>query len=86
MGDKISEDERKNVESAIENVEEAMKGDDKDSIDSAVEKLSEAGQVIYQKAAEQEQAQEEASADAAAGDDDVVDAEFEEVDEDKKED
>ena len=39
-----------------------------------------------QKAAEQEQAQEQAPADAAAGDDDVVDAEFEEVDEDKKED
>ena len=86
MGDKISEDERKNVESAIENVEEAIKSDDKDAIDSAVEKLSEAGQVIYQKAAEQEQAQEQASADAEAGDDDVVDAEFEEVDEDKKED
>ena len=86
MGDKISDDERKSVESAIENVEEAMKGDDKDTIDSAVEKLSEAGQVIYQKAAEQEQAQEQASADAETGDDDVVDAEFEEVDEDKKED
>jgi len=86
MGDKISEDERKNVDSAIESVEEAMKGDDKDAIDSAVEKLSEAGQVIHQKAAEQEQAQEQATADAEAGDDDVVDAEFEEVDEDKKED
>jgi molecular chaperone DnaK len=86
MGDKISEDERKAIESAIESVEEAMKGDDKDAIDSAVGKLSEAGQVIYQKAAEQEQAQEDAAADAGAGDDDVVDAEFEEVDEEKKED
>jgi molecular chaperone DnaK len=86
MGDKISEDERKTVDSAIENVEEAMKGDDKGAIDSAVEKLSEAGQVIYQKAAEQAQAEEEASPEAGAGDDDVVDAEFEEVDEDKKED
>jgi molecular chaperone DnaK len=84
MGDKISEDERKAIESAIENVEEAMKGDDKAAIDSAVEKLSEAGQVIYQKAAEQAQAEEAAPADAAAADDDVVDAEFEEVDEDKK--
>jgi molecular chaperone DnaK len=61
-----------------------MKGDDKAAIDSAVEKLSEAGQVIYQKAAEQAQAEEAAPADAAAADDDVVDAEFEEVDEDKK--
>jgi len=88
LGDKISDDERKNIESTIEGVEEAMKGDDKEAIDSAVEKLSEAGQVIYQKAAEQAQAEGEAEAadGAAAGDDDVVDAEFEEVDEEKKDD
>jgi molecular chaperone DnaK len=88
LGDKISDDERKNIESAIEGVEEAMKGDEKETIDSAVEKLSEAGQVIYQKAAEQAQAEGEAEAAAgdAAGDDDVVDAEFEEVDEEKKDD
>jgi molecular chaperone DnaK len=88
IGEQISEDERKNIESAIEAVEEAMKGDDKDSIDSAVEKLSEAGQVIYQKAAEQAQAEGEAEAAASAnpGDDDVVDAEFEEVNDEKKDD
>ncbi len=86
MGEKLSDDERKNVESAIESVEEAMKGDDKEAIDSAVEKLSEAGQVIYQKAAEEQQAQAEPAAENSAGDDDVVDAEFEEVDEGKKDD
>jgi len=88
LGDTISDDERKNIESAIEGVEEAMKGDVKEAIDSAVEKLSEAGQVIYQKAAEQAQAEGEAEAagDGVAGDDDVVDAEFEEVDEEKKDD
>jgi len=84
MGDKLSDDERKNIESAIETVEAAMKGDDKEAIDSAVEKLSEAGQVIYQKAAEQAQAQEQGAAESSAGSDDVVDAEFEEVDEEKK--
>ena len=84
MGDKVSEDEKRSVESAIEQVEEAMKGDDKAAIDSAVEKLSEAGQVIYQKAAEQAQAEEAASSESAPADDDVVDAEFEEVDEEKK--
>jgi molecular chaperone DnaK len=84
MGDKLGEDEVKNVEAAIEAVEAAMKGDDKEAIDSAVEKLSEAGQVIYQKAAEQAQAQEASGAGSEAGSDDVVDAEFEEVDEDKK--
>ena len=55
------------------------------AIDQAVEKLSEAGQVIYQKAAEQAQAEQAAGAEEAApADDDVVDAEFEEVDDDKK--
>jgi molecular chaperone DnaK len=88
MGDKISDDERKSIESAIEGVEEAMKGDDKDAIEAAVEQLSQAGQVIYQKAAEQAQAEQaagaaEAGASEPAGDD-VVDAEFEEVDDDKK--
>ncbi len=86
MGEKLSDDERKEIESAIEGVEEAMKGDDKAAIDQAVEKLSTAGQVIYQKATEQAQAQaqQESSGESAAPEDDVVDAEFEEVDEDKK--
>ena len=87
MGEKLGEDERKNIETAIEGVEEAMKGDDKEAIDKAVEKLSEAGQVIYQKAAEDAQAQPQDAGpgtESSAPDDDVVDAEFEEVDEDKK--
>jgi molecular chaperone DnaK len=79
LGDKISEDDRKSVESAIEGVEEAIKGDDKDIIEAAIAKLTEAAQVIYQQAAEQAQA--EGEAEASSGDDDVVDAEFEEVDE-----
>jgi molecular chaperone DnaK len=86
MGDKLSEDDRKPIESAIEAVEEAIKNDDKDAIEAAVAKLTEATQVIYQQAAEQAQAEGEAEAEAASGDDDVVDAEFEEVDEDKKDD
>ena len=84
MGEKLSEDERKEIESAMEGVEEAIKGDDKDAIDQAVEKLSQAGQVIYQKAAEEAQAQQGAADEGAPTGDDVVDAEFEEVDEDKK--
>jgi len=84
MGDKLSADERKEVEQAIEGVEQAMKGDDKAAIEQAVEKLSTAGQVIHQKAAAEAQAQQEAPAEAKASDDDVVDAEFEEVDESKK--
>ena len=88
MGDKLAEDDRKNIESAIEGVEEAMKSDDKDAIDAATTKLTEAAQVIYQQAAAEAEAAgaagAEPSAEAAA--DDVVDAEFEEVDESKDED
>jgi molecular chaperone DnaK len=85
MGEKLSDDERKNIEQAIEAVEEAMKGDDKEAIEQAIEKLSTAGQVIYQKAAaEAEAEQQQAAPGEAKGDDDVVDAEFEEVDDSKK--
>jgi molecular chaperone DnaK len=82
MGDKLSEDDRKPIESAVEVVEEAIKSDDKDAIEAAVAKLTEAAQVIYQQAAEQAQAEGGAEAEASSGDDNVVDAEFEEVNED----
>jgi len=89
MGDKLDDDTRKNIESAIEGVEAAMKEDDKDAIDAATAKLTEAAQVIYEQAAAEAQAQasaEGADGAAEAASDDVVDAEFEEVDENKDED
>jgi molecular chaperone DnaK len=85
LGDKLSEDDRKSIEEAIGTVEQAIKGDDKQAIEQATEKLTSASQVIYQKAAEQAQAEQAAPSEpGAAAEDDVVDAEFEEVDEDKK--
>ena len=89
MGEKLGEDDRKNIESAIEGVEEAMKSDDKEAIDAATTKLTEAAQVIYQQAAAEAEAQagaEDAGPSAEAATDDVVDAEFEEVDDSKGED
>jgi molecular chaperone DnaK len=80
MGDKLSESERQDVEKAIEAVEEAIKGDDKAAIEAAVEKLSAAGQVIYQKAAAEAEAQQGTPDEPGTSNDDVVDAEFEEVD------
>jgi len=80
MGDKLSDDERKEIDSAIEGVEEAMKGDDKAAIEQAVERLSSAAQIIHQKATAESQAQQPGGDEAKASDDDVVDAEFEEVD------
>jgi molecular chaperone DnaK len=86
LGDKISEDDRKNIDTAIEAVEAAMKEDDKDAIEAATSKLTEAAQVIYQQAQAEAEAEaaagaQDAGASAEAAADDVVDAEFEEVDE-----
>jgi molecular chaperone DnaK len=81
LGDKISDEDRGNIDAAIEGVEEAMKSDDKDSIDAATTKLTEAAQVIYQQAAAEAQAaSENEGSTSEPASDDVVDAEFEEVD------
>ena len=82
LGDKIGDDDRKTIDTAIEGVEAAMKEDDKEAIDAATNKLTEAAQVIYQQAAaDAEASAQDAGASAEAAADDVVDAEFEEVDE-----
>ncbi|HOP23369.1 MAG TPA: molecular chaperone DnaK [Gammaproteobacteria bacterium] len=83
--DAISDAERASVETAITKVEDAMKQDDKAAIEQASEALQQALSPVMQKAqaaAQQAGAQSEAPANNAE-DDDVVDAEFEEVD-DKK--
>jgi molecular chaperone DnaK len=85
-GDAVDAAEKEAIDTAIKAVEEAIKGDDKAAIEESVAKLTEASQSVAQKAQAQqqaggEQAQEQGSTDAA--DDDIVDAEFEEVD-DKK--
>ena len=86
LGDKLSDDDRKNIDSAIEGVEEAMKADDKEAIDAATVKLTEAAQVIHEQAAAAAQAEaESAEGSAEAASDDVVDAEFEEVDDSQDE-
>jgi molecular chaperone DnaK len=89
LGDKVTEEEKTAIEAAIKDVEEAVQGSDKDAIDAKVEALSQASIPVMQKAyAEQAQAAGGADAGAGAqagtGDDGVVDAEFEEVKDDKK--
>ena len=87
LGDKISADDRKNIETVIEGVEAAMKEDDKEAIDAATTRLTEASQVIYEQAAAAAQAEaESAEGSAQAASDDVVDAEFEEVGDSKDKD
>ncbi len=88
-GDKLDDDGRSRIETALGKVEEAVKGDDKAAIDSAVDELQQAGAALYQKVAEQDQAaqaqadesgEQAGSADTA---EEVVDAEFTEVDDDQ---
>ena len=86
-GDKASEEEKAAVETAITELEEALKGSDKAAIESKTEALTEAISAIAQKMyAEAAQAEGGAQAEDAPRDagDDVVDAEFEEVKDDKK--
>ena len=85
-GDKATAEEKAAIEKAIGELEVALKGDDKEAIEAKMNALSEATTPLAQKMyAEQPQAD---AAQADAGDakdagDDVVDAEFEEVKENK---
>lgn len=85
LGDALSADEKAPIDSAIAAVEEAMKGEDKEAIETSTNQLQQAAQVLAQKAAEKAQADTAAdnAESGAAADDDVVDAEFEEVKDDK---
>ena len=88
-GDKATDEEKSAIEAAIKEVEEVVKGDDKDAIEAATNKLTEASSGLAQKMYAEAAQQGEAGAEAAgaeqadAGGDDVVDAEFEEVKDDK---
>jgi molecular chaperone DnaK len=86
LGDKVEESEKKDIEAAIEALQEAMKGDDKAAIEAKLAELGEkSGKLaerVYKEQAEQGGAAEGAAApeaEAGAAGDDVVDAEFEEV-------
>ena len=84
-GDKATAEEKEAIEKAIADVEEAMKGTDKAAIETATAALTEASSGLAQKLYAEQAAAEQAGAEGgeqaqeAGKDDDVVDAEFEEV-------
>ncbi len=86
-GDKVEESEKTAIEGAISALEEALKLDDKDDIEAKTQKLTEASSSLAQRmyAEAQEGAEQEADAGPAdsGGDPDAVDAEFEEVKDEK---
>ncbi|MDY0131827.1 MAG: molecular chaperone DnaK [Desulforegulaceae bacterium] len=94
VGDKVDAETKANIESHVEKLKVKIEGTDVEEINKATQELTEAShklaEKIYQQQAEQGQA-EAGSADPAQGesaspsdDDDVVDADFEEVKDDKK--
>lgn len=86
-GDKASADEKGKIQTALTEAEEVVKGNDKEKIVAATQKLTEASQSLAQKlyaeqtagAAQPGGAQAESKAEEG-----VVDAEFEEVKDDRK--
>ena len=97
MGDQLEAEEKANIEKAIADLEEAVKGNSKDDIEAKTKALTDASGKMAERMYAQQQAAggagdaadaanaagDQATADASAGSDDVVDAEFEEVKEDK---
>ncbi|MFU8767787.1 MAG: molecular chaperone DnaK [Candidatus Methanoperedens sp.] len=94
LGDKVTEDQKVKVNAAVEKTREALKSDDVSRIKAAIEELTKEMQavsaVLYQQAQTEQQAKEQAGQqeEGAAGEEkkeeDVTDAEFKVVDEDKK--
>ena len=93
LADKVEEQEKTEIEAAIAELEEAVKADDKDLISEKTTKLTEVAGKLAERAYAEEQGSAEA-ADAGANPeaadnqnkegDDIVDAEFEEVEDDNK--
>jgi molecular chaperone DnaK len=91
LGDKVSEDKRNIINDKITKTREAISSDDHDQMQSAVDELTkemqEISTMVYEQMAkeQQETQQTEGEAEPQSGeakDDDVVDAEYEVVDED----
>ena len=84
-GDKATEEDKASIEKAIGELEAAIKGDDKAEIEAKIAAVSQASTPLAQKMyAEQPQgAQGEQTGDNGQAGDDVVDAEFEEVKDNK---
>ncbi len=88
-GDKLDAGEKDKIEAAIKDVEEVLKSDDKEAIEAKTNALMEASQKLGEKVYAAQQAQQAGGAEAQPQgektvDAEVVDAEFEEVKDEKK--
>jgi molecular chaperone DnaK len=87
-GDKVGQEERTTIENAIASVKEAVKGDDVEAIQQKTQALAQAsmklGEAMYKAQAAQGAEGQSGGEGATPNNENVVDAEFTEVDEDKK--
>ena len=94
LGDKVPVEDKEKIEAAAKELEEALKGGDKDAIEAKTKALSEASakmaEMLYAEkqgeAGAADATEGAADADSSKEGDDTIDAEFEEVKDDKKED
>ncbi|MBN8236685.1 molecular chaperone DnaK [Halobacillus kuroshimensis] len=86
LGEQVSEEEKQKAETAKEELQTALEGEDLDAIKEKKDALQEQVQALSVKLYEQAQAQAEAQQGEQSGgaDEDVVDADYEEVNEDDK--
>jgi molecular chaperone DnaK len=88
-GDKLDVAEKEKIEAAIKSLEESLKSDNKEEIEAKTKELMEASQKLGEKIYAEQQAQQPNAGDAPQQEEktvdaEVVDAEFEEVKQDKK--
>ena len=96
LGDKVEAPEKESIEKAVADLQEAMKGDDKDSIESKTNALAELSGKLAERVYKESDAQgtsgggggdargKDGGASKEQSGDDVVDAEFEEVNDGRK--
>lgn len=87
LGDKVSDSEKADIEKAMEEVEDAAKGDDKDAMQAKLENLTKVSAPVIQRMYEDASAQQpqQDGDPSQPNDDDTLDADFEEVkDDDRK--
>jgi molecular chaperone DnaK len=83
LGEKASSEERLNIENAVSDLKSALEKDDLDTIQAKTAALAEASGTLAQKLYAEQAEQEAGEGDSSkANGEDIVDAEFEEVDED----
>jgi len=87
LGDKVPEETKETVEEAIAEVKTALEGDDTEEITAAADKLQEASyklaEIVYQDAQAEAEAEGEEGEEADSDEEEVVEADFEVVDEDE---